>query len=97
MPQALRSRPKIGIPNPVGWLVAICLIIQEVVPMLRFWMGVQTVLLAEQKEIRAPLVWPLWWMVVIASAFWALESPWVDDPAHAFRRLSILAFSHWFH
>lgn len=65
--------------------------------MLRFWMEVQMTLLVEQKAIRAPLAWLLWWMVVIASAFWALESPWADDQAHAFRQLLILPFSHWFH
>jgi len=65
--------------------------------MLRFWMEVQMVLLVEQMAIRVLLAWLLWWMAVIASAFWALESPWVDGQAHAFRRLSILPFSHWFH
>ena len=65
--------------------------------MLRFWMEVQMALLVEQKAIRVPLAWVLWWMVVIASAFWALESLLADGQAHAFRRLLILPFSHWFH
>ena len=51
----------------------------------------------EQKAIRVPLAWLLWSMVVIASAFWALESPSVGGQAHAFHQLSILPFSHWFH
>jgi hypothetical protein len=55
--------------------------------MLRFWMEVQMALLVEQKAIRVLLVWLLWWMVVIASAFWVPGSPWVDGQAHAFRRL----------
>jgi len=65
--------------------------------MLRFWMEVQMALLVEQKAIRVPLAWVLWWMVVIASAFWVPGSPWVDGQAHAFRRLLILPFSHRLH
>lgn len=65
--------------------------------MLRFWMEVQMALPVEQKAIRVPLAWLLWSMVVIASAFWALESPSVGGQAHAFHQLSILPFSHWFH
>lgn len=61
--------------------------------MLRFWMEVQMALLVVQKAIRVPLAWLLLWMVVIASAFWALESPLAGGQAHAFRQRSILPFS----
>jgi len=56
-------------------------------------MEVQMALLVEQMAILVLLAWLLWSMVVIASAFWALGSPWVDGQAHAFRRSLLLPLS----
>ena len=65
--------------------------------MLRSWMEVQMALLVGQMAIRGLSASLLSSMVVIASAFWALESPWVDGQAHAFRPLLILPLSRRVH